>query len=879
MIGTQSDGTVTIVEQNGPAGPVPSDPAVVPTVLGLIITWDGTFAGGTTQPSDFDHIEVHVSPASGFTPSSGTLVTTMTKAGSFSAIPLATVAQYVLLVAVNRSGNASAPSDQESATPALIGSGSVSFSAGGATVTISPTAPSSPATGDIWYDTGNGYRMNQWNGTAWTAYQLGTNAIAGGAITAAQIAANTITASQIAANTITAALIATGTITATQIAAGTITANEIAANAITAAKIAAGAIDGQTITGPTIRNSATNPKTSVNPDGSITITNSSGVVLFKISPDGTTSWFQASGQLLQTIKPDGTQLVYQSLTGPTNWSFETGTTMSWVATAAALTVDTSVWASDGNDSLKITASGTTTHPWGVTSPAFVVQAGATASARLDIYTPSALSALAIGFTFWSGTGGTGTNLGTVAGDQGTLATTAGEMATLTITGATVPTGAVSATLSVQQGANATSGQFFQIDNIAIPGGLVYSNSPTGGTDTFGNVYEQGEQFYGLPGQTNFFGVEDPFGNQLASVDSGGNINGQVISGSDILINGESLTTTSIPTLSGGIVQRGFVPSADLPYPTGSVTSTEVALYEIDVDLVAGRSYLVMLETMRFSMSTTGNGFVRVKGTIDGTQPVTGSDGFMTVPIVETTAGVGASASAMRMHQPTTNQTLRLVVTLVNNGASTPVLALTSPSSTTFAEGAGALTVLDMGSPSVPNSWIPRAGGTGTAGGTQIAQGLTDNTWSYGSAGGQRNHNGDMYQGQNGNPDGFGSQYSIMDFFSVISAVPSGAVVNQALLRMQNRHTWYNTGAFAYTHTATSSSTSTFSSQYNQIDFGEGQAVVTDVTVMVAAMVTGGLRYVAIRVPSGGSALTGYGNWAGNNAASGVAPFLRITYTS
>ena len=331
VIGAQSDGTVTLTEMNGPAGPVPSAPLVTPAPLGVVIAWDGTFADGASQPSDFDHVEVHVSDTGGFTPSAGTLVTTMPKAGTFTAVPLATVAQYSVLVA---------PGDQGSATPALIGSGDVSFSAGGAAVTISPAAPSSPSVGDIWFDTSNGYRMNQWNGSTWSFYQFGSNSIANGAVTTAQIAANTITASNIAAGTITAALIAASTITATQIAAGTITANEIAANAITAAKIAAGAIDGQTITGATVRNSATDPKTEINPDGSITITNSSGTVLFKIAPDGTTNWYQSNGELLQTIQPNGTQLVYQSLTGPTNWSFENGTTISWTRASGPATART-----------------------------------------------------------------------------------------------------------------------------------------------------------------------------------------------------------------------------------------------------------------------------------------------------------------------------------------------------------------------------------------------------------------------------------------------------------------------------------------------------------------------------------------------------------
>lgn len=148
-----------------------------------------------------------------------------------------------------------------------IDTSKVSFTArdlDGITTTFAATAPASPVTGDLWYDSSNGYKLNRWDGTQWVAVQYGTNAIAAGSITAGLIAAHTITASQIAAgtittneiaaNTITAADIAAGTITATQLAANSVTASQIAANAVTAAKLAAGIVyagivDATTITG------------------------------------------------------------------------------------------------------------------------------------------------------------------------------------------------------------------------------------------------------------------------------------------------------------------------------------------------------------------------------------------------------------------------------------------------------------------------------------------------------------------------------------------------------------------------------------------------------------------------------------------------------
>jgi hypothetical protein len=61
--------------------------------------------------------------------------------------------------------------------------------------------------------------------------------------------------------------IVANSITADQLAVGAITASAIAANAVTADKIAATAIDGKTITGATLRTSATNPRVQLDATG------------------------------------------------------------------------------------------------------------------------------------------------------------------------------------------------------------------------------------------------------------------------------------------------------------------------------------------------------------------------------------------------------------------------------------------------------------------------------------------------------------------------------------------------------------------------------------------------------------------------------------
>ena len=137
----------------------------------------------------------------------------------------------------------------------------------GVKVTFSSTEPSSPGVGDLWYDVSDGLLLNQWDGTAWVPYQIGTGAIADGAITTSLIADNAVTTALIASGAVTETEIAAGTITAAQInsaagilggmiADGTITGSNIAAGTITAGLLAAGIVVAGIVDATTI-NAAT----------------------------------------------------------------------------------------------------------------------------------------------------------------------------------------------------------------------------------------------------------------------------------------------------------------------------------------------------------------------------------------------------------------------------------------------------------------------------------------------------------------------------------------------------------------------------------------------------------------------------------------------
>jgi hypothetical protein len=202
--GIQGDGTTTTVVANALPPAAPATPVVVGGPGSLAVGWSGLL-GGAAPLNDFLWTEVHVSTTNGFTPSSATLQGTMSAGGLYTVAGLtAGTTYYAKLMARNESGIAGTASPQTTGVPIALGG----------TATISSTAPVSPRTNDLWFDQGNGYELKQWNGSAWVAYQYGTNALSAGSVTAAKIAANTITAAQIAAGTITAAQIASGIVVA-----------------------------------------------------------------------------------------------------------------------------------------------------------------------------------------------------------------------------------------------------------------------------------------------------------------------------------------------------------------------------------------------------------------------------------------------------------------------------------------------------------------------------------------------------------------------------------------------------------------------------------------------------------------------------------------
>jgi hypothetical protein len=1034
VVGAQSDGTFTS-RQIGTVVPpkAPSTPIVTPGLLGLYVAWDGLMNDGSTPAADFAATQVHVSTSQNFTPSAATLQGHEVGAGLFGIGSLAAGTTYwVALVSVNGVGDTGPSSAQVSGVPVAVPAGSIP------------------------------------NGSI-TALQIQT-----GTITAAQIAAAAgILGSQIATSTITSANILAGTITAALLAAGL---------------VVAGIVDATTVTGATLRNSATDPKTSINPDGSISITNIHGTIVFSIAPDGTVDWYSQGGELLMELQPGGTQLIYASLTGPTGWDFEPpgppsvlfsassavsslsyanapgqatalGQCITVVASASGTNVPTSctdsqgnsyatiqtssttpamavfqavnafplttsdtitvnfgtadvteknfialvtagvlaasvtdfsaqahatstapsvsgtpanfgdlllffltsasaggvptpadgwtllqqqqvasqqytsvysssnvsgsavtasativsaawtgiilglksspavpatgnsptgqnatlsastAWAGDGVLSLKITHSNTTAG-WGATTPPFAVQPGTFVSMAATIFTPTALSAVSIGFTFWSGAGGTGANLGTVSGDQGTLATSINGVYLVSITGASVPANAASATFFVSQGGADAANTVYYLDAIAVPGGLVYSNSPTGGVDKLGNHYEQGINFVGLPGLTNVFGVEDPFGNQLASIDGAGNITGQTISAAvDVLIGGQSLTGLITPGPLG-LVNYGFKTIGGTAWPSTAIGTTEIALFELDQVVKANRIYEFVMNPTIINALAAGSMHLHLRYTTDGSTPTTSSTEAMVTATRVETGSTDTQIGPLRcIFTPTADGTYRFLVSGhagsstwqfkndeavkcqiydwgLNNGIST----------------ANNLVVLGSGS----------SGGSGAQQHTEYFYG--NNTWSYyGPTPSLRGHNNTIFQGAYQGEGGF--QYAYIQFSTGTLGNALNTVLNYTVqtvqLRLLNQHSWYNSGMTVSFHSSTSlgGAAGVVSVELENWHINEGQQLAHTLGSSAwSPFKAGGTTYAVLFPPSGTHDLNYYGYFFGGGPNNTSVPAMIVTYT-
>lgn len=301
-LGLLPDGSVGMLTTNGPPPPQPNPPTLHAVVTALAVTWDGTWADPTAAtPLDLARVEVHVGPDAAFAPGPATLAGQIERPdGGTVMVPAAAGATtWVKLLPVNTSGVPGPWSDaaQEVAqagggtgsttwytglTPttaregdtwvdttngnrsyyydgttwveitdqrvidALVAAGTAQATADSKIRTFAQPDPPSgmqPSDdGDVWYETDNGNAQYRWSGTAWLLQEVGTGALATGAVTGPKIAPLAVDAAKLVDAAVTGAKIAGLAVDASKLADGSVSARTVVDGAISTSKIGDGAV-------------------------------------------------------------------------------------------------------------------------------------------------------------------------------------------------------------------------------------------------------------------------------------------------------------------------------------------------------------------------------------------------------------------------------------------------------------------------------------------------------------------------------------------------------------------------------------------------------------------------------------------------------------
>jgi hypothetical protein len=240
----------------------PADP-MAPTGIWARGIVRGIRVGFSKPKGDWGSTEVHVSTASGFTPSGGTL-RDVGKQTQFDILELEPGTRYYAkVVHIDSDGRKSKPSKEVSAVPITMQEEQLKDYTDGVADYVERVSPvllvsQLPELPDPRYPDGTivflitDEKLYRNDGGNWVTLvsmnladlegKLQSNQIALGAITEELIAANAITRTKIADGSIETPKLAAGAVTADKIAANAVTTNKINAGAVTAEKIAAGAI-------------------------------------------------------------------------------------------------------------------------------------------------------------------------------------------------------------------------------------------------------------------------------------------------------------------------------------------------------------------------------------------------------------------------------------------------------------------------------------------------------------------------------------------------------------------------------------------------------------------------------------------------------------
>jgi hypothetical protein len=432
------------------------------------------------------------------------------------------------------------------------------------------------------------------------------------------------------------------------------------------------------------------------------------------------------------------------------------------------------------------------------------------------------------------------------------------------------------------------------DTVEVSGNLGFAFSATTGVDQVGNTYNQGVSIYGLPGLQEALAVYDAAGRNVnAAIDAAGNFTGQNMSANtDMFLAGSSLLNTILPELPQGLVAWVSIPAASLPYPSSmSAVSTEIDLWELDVQTVAGREYLMVIPPLIVLCSaTTVNVTIQINYTTDGSAPTTSSPIWTRINLASVTGNIRSQSSAQ--HFSSNGGLLyRFYAMIFKNASSGYQIALNSEAANAddpySSMSAGAF-IYDMG------QTIPATGSVnlGTSGGSAPPPKTTYtktynvvHTYSYqGGDGGNPNlkidTDGNAYQGGDYANTYNGRAKTFLQMAAAQASDLSGATINWVKLYLNNNHTWYNSGM---TLSLGSVSKSTFGStasdpsspNWTHFTFSEGQAKWITLPSSFYNAVSDPVHW-CLGMYAGSNSLSYYGYFAG--AAQSGRPQIQVNYT-
>lgn len=254
LFGVLPDGTTgfqPFVDDTTPP-PVPSVPTATSQSGTVLVTWDGTFADGSTAPTDFQFCNIYGQRQSdSLTKLFGTVKNPYDSAIGGSDIVTVGESWVFWATSVDYNGNESIASTSTPAVsvasvitdPTLLTqlnalatqtSAAQATADGKNTVTYStgPASGSGKTTGDIWFQTNASHVVIgqwQWSGTAWVSQTLDNSVLA--SLDAGKITTGYLAAGRLQAGTITAASGIIADINADVVTSGTVNASHVAIGA------------------------------------------------------------------------------------------------------------------------------------------------------------------------------------------------------------------------------------------------------------------------------------------------------------------------------------------------------------------------------------------------------------------------------------------------------------------------------------------------------------------------------------------------------------------------------------------------------------------------------------------------------------------------